>query len=397
MKDSTTPAQPLPARLTSLDAYRGIIMLFMASAGFGIPQVAAQFPDSGLWRFLSFHTSHAPWVGGGAWDMIQPAFMFMVGVAMPFSLARRVRAGQPWSRQLLHTIWRSFVLVALAVFLASKNAKQTTFIFTNVLGQIGLGYTFLFLLAARGWKVQLGALVAIAVLSWAAFAQHPLPPPDYAYTAVGVKAAELPEVVLPGFFAHWNKNANFAFDFDRWFLNLFPGEKPYRFNAGGYTTLNFVPSLITMILGLMVGERLHAEGDLRAKLRWMLKVGAACLVTGLLLGWLVCPIVKRLWTPSWALYSGGIVIGILAALFWLVEICGWRKWTVPFVIVGVNSIAIYLLDQLLPGWIVGTLKTHLGQDIFAGPYGAVWQRCTVLLLLWLACWWMYRRKIFLRI
>lgn len=389
----TTPSP----RLASLDAYRGIIMLFMASAGFGFPQIATQFPDSGLWQFLAFHTSHVPWVGGGAWDMIQPAFMFMVGVAMPFSIARRVRAGEPWSRQFLHALWRSLVLVALAVFLASKNAKQTTFIFPNVLGQIGLGYTFLFLLAGRGWRIQLGAMVAIAVLSWVAFVQSPLPPPDYPYQQVGVKAAELRDVVLPGFFGHWNKNANFAFHFDRWFLNLFPGEQPFRFNAGGYATLNFVPSVITMILGLMVGERLRADDDARAKVRWMLQLGAACLVVGLVLGWLACPIVKRIWTPSWALYSGGIVIGVLAAIFWIVELRGWKRWTFPFVVVGMNSIAIYLLDQTVAGWITSTLKIHLGQDIFSGPYGIFWQRCAVLLVLWLVCWWMYRRKIFLRI
>ena len=392
-----SPPAATPGRLTSLDAFLGLIMLFMASAGFGLPQVAERFPDSAAWRFLAYHTSHAAWVGGGAWDMIQPAFMFMVGVAMPFSLARRRRDGQPWSRQLLHTTWRAVVLVALAVFLASKNARQTTFIFTNVLGQIGLGYVFLFLLAERGWRTQLAALAAIAVLAWAAFAQHPLPPADYPYQQVGVKAAELRDVVLPGFFAHWNKNANFAFQFDQWFLNLFPGDRPFRFNAGGYTTLNFVPSLITMILGLIVGERLRRPDDARAKTRWMLRVGAAALATGLLLGWLACPIVKRIWTPSWALYSGGIVLLMLAAIFWFVEERGWKAWTAPLVVVGMNSIAMYLLDQLLPGWIVATLRTHLGADIFSGPYGLVWQRCSVLLVLWLACWWLYRRKIFLRI
>ena len=101
MTTNPAPAAPVSPRLTSLDAYRGLIMLFMASAGFGFPQVAAQFPESGFWKFLAFHTSHAPWVGGGAWDMIQPAFMFMVGVAMPYSLARRVKDGEPWGRQFL--------------------------------------------------------------------------------------------------------------------------------------------------------------------------------------------------------------------------------------------------------------------------------------------------------
>lgn len=397
MTASVSPAVSASPRLTSLDAYRGLIMLFMASAGFGFPQVAAQFPESGFWKFLSFHTSHAAWVGGGAWDMIQPAFMFMVGVAMPYSLARRAKDGEAWGRQLLHALWRSLVLVALAVFLASKSAKQTTFIFTNVLGQIGLGYTFLFLLAGRGWKTQTAALAAIAIATWAAFALHPLPPAGFDYTQVGVKAGEVAEVTLSGFFAHWNKNTNFAANFDVWFLNLFPAEKPFRFNAGGYTTLNFVPALITMILGLMVGERLRRDGELRDKFLWMLKLAGVCLAVGLLTGALACPIVKRIWTPSWALYSGGIVIGMLAALFWIVEMRGWRKWTTPFVIVGMNSIAIYLMDQLLPPWILQTLKTHLGQDIFSGTYGMVWQRLAVLLVLWLVCWWMYRRKIFLRI
>jgi heparan-alpha-glucosaminide N-acetyltransferase len=91
------------------------------------------------------------------------------------------------------------------------------------------------------------------------------------------------------------------------------------------------------------------------------------------------------------------VTGLLAAIFWAVELRGWRKWTVPFVIVGMNSIAIYLMDQLLPGWIVQTLRTHLGQNIFTGTWGMTIQRCAVLVVLWLICWWMYRRKIFLRI
>ena len=390
-------AQQKPARLTSLDTYRGLIMLFMASAGFGIPQVAAQFPHSGFWKFLAFHTSHAPWIGGGAWDMIQPSFMFMVGVAMPFSLARRIREGQSWNGQLGHTLWRSLVLVALAVFLASQGAKQTKFVFFNVLGQIGLGYTFLFLLAGRGWKIQFGAIAGIALLSWAAFVLYPLPPADSDFTKAGLKPEELSSVVLPGFFGHWSKNVNVAAGFDRWFLNLFPSESPFQFNTGGYTTLNFVPALITMILGLVVGERLRVDDELRPKLIWMGKLAGVCLAIGLLAGWTVCPIIKRIWTPSWAFFSGGIVIAVLAAIFWMVEMRGWRRWTVPFVIVGLNSIAIYLLDQLLPGWIVQTLKTHLGQQIFSGTYGGVFKSCSVIFVLWLACWWMYRRKIFLRI
>ena len=372
-------------------------MLFMASAGFGIPQVAKNFPDSGVWNFLSFHTSHATWVGGGAWDMIQPAFMFMVGVAMPWSHARRIAAGHSLGRNVAHALWRSVVLVALAVFLASNSTKTTNFIFPNVLGQIGLGYTFLFLLLGRGWRVQLGAMAAIAVGTWAMFALHPLPPAGFDFAKVGVKADELKDAVLPGFFAHWNKNTNAASAFDQWFLNLFPRTEKFVFNAGGYATLNFIPSLITMILGLLTGEMLRRNGTDRQRVTWMFAVGAVCIAVGLAAGWTVCPIIKRIWTPSWALFSGGIVLWLLAVYYWAVEMCGCRRAVFPLMVVGMNSIAIYLMDQLLPGWITGTLKTHLGQQVFDGTYGIVWQRCSVLAVLWLVCWWMYRRKIFLRI
>ena len=396
--ESPAPAPANPqTRLVSLDALRGTIMLFMASAGFGIPQVASHFPDSGVWSFLSFHTSHAAWVGGGAWDMIQPAFMFMVGVAMPWSYARRIAAGNSFARNAGHALWRSFVLVALGVFLASNWSKTTDFVFTNVLAQIGLGYTFLFLLLGRGWKMQVGAMAAITVGTWAMCALHPLPSAGFDFAKVGVKADELKDAVLPGFFAHWDKNANAAASFDVWFLNLFPREKPFDFNAGGYATLNFIPSLITMILGLLTGEMLRRDGTHRQRLAWMFRTGAVCIAVGLAAGWTVCPIIKRIWTPSWALYSGGIVLWLLASYYWAVEMCGCRRAVFPLVVVGMNSIAIYLMAQFLPSWITGTFKTHLGQNIFEGDYGIVWQRCAVLAVLWLVCWWMHRRKIFLRI
>ena len=244
-----TPTLQRPPRLVSLDAYRGLIMLFMASGGLGLAQVAKQHPDSRAWQWLAYHTSHAAWVGGGAWDMIQPSFMFMVGMAVPFSLARRASEGQTATIRLLHAVWRAAVLVALGVFLASNGKKQPEYIFVNVLAQIGLGYVFLVALAGRGWKVQSAAMAAIAAASWAAFAWHPLPGPEVDLAGLGVTAELAREAVLPGFFAHWNMNTNVAADFDRWFLNLFPRETPFVFNAGGYQTLNCIPSLITMILG----------------------------------------------------------------------------------------------------------------------------------------------------
>src|SRR5262249_35167371 len=126
-----------PERLTSLDAYRGFIMLVMASAGFGFPAVAKQFPDSLAWKFLGYEFDHVAWLGCSFWDLIQPSFMFMVGVAMPYSFASRQAKGHGRWRNAGHVLWRSFVLIALAVFLTSNRAPQTRFLFTNVLAQIG--------------------------------------------------------------------------------------------------------------------------------------------------------------------------------------------------------------------------------------------------------------------
>jgi len=384
-------------RLVSLDAYRGLIMLFMASGGLGLAQVAKQHPGSRLWQCIAYHTSHAAWVGGGAWDMIQPSFMFMVGMAVPFSLARRTAEGQTATVRLLHAAWRAAVLVALGVFLASNGKKQPDWIFPNVLAQIGLGYVFLVALAGRGWRVQCAVMAAIAAGCWAAFAWHPLPAADIDLAALGVTPELAGEAVLPGFFGHWNMNTNVAAAFDRWFLNLFPRETPFVFNAGGYQTLNFIPSLITMILGLMAGERLRGDGGPQEKLRWLLAAGAACLAVAIVAGLTCCPIVKRIWTPSWAVYSGGISLWLVAAFYWAIEVRGWRSWAWPLVVVGMNSIAIYLAHQLLAGWIKATAKTWLGAAAFAGPFGVVWQNLIVLAVLWAWCWWLYRRGIFLRI
>ncbi|MEY3958797.1 MAG: hypothetical protein RJA37_1400 [Verrucomicrobiota bacterium] len=389
---SSAPA--LSERLVSLDAFRGLTMLFMASSGFGVAQIAKAYPDSAFWELLRYNTTHAAWIGGGAWDMIQPAFMFMVGMALPFSSSRRSAEGQDSRRRFLHTLWRAFALVALGVFLTTGTGKQPVFAFHNVLAQIGLGYVFLTLLVGRGWKIQLGAIWFIAVATWAAFVLTPIAGPGTDFKAIGVTD---PGQVLDGFWAHWNKNANFAASFDQWFLNLFPTETPFVFNSGGYQTLNFVPALITMILGLMAGENLRSEKSSGEKLNWLLKVGAACLVLALVTGTTICPVIKKLWTPSWAFYSGAVVLWTFALFYWLIDIKGRKAWTFPLVVVGMNSIAIYVAYQLTAGWIRSVGKTWLGNDLFTGTYGALTSSLLVLGVLWTFCWWLYRRKVFIRI
>jgi predicted acyltransferase len=395
-----TAAGP-PPRLVSLDAYRGFIMLAMASAGLGFGKVAKYFADNhsgefrtDVWQFLAYQFDHVAWVGCSFWDLIQPSFMFMVGVALPYSFASRQAQGQSYGRMLAHTVYRAMILILLGIFLVSNSSKYTEFTFVNVLTQIGLGYVFVFLLVGKGFRVQLLASVAILVGYWLLFFLYPLPAAGFDYSSVGLKSDWQH---LPGWFAHWDKNTNAAAAFDQWFLNLFPRAKPFQFSEGGYATLNFIPSMATMIFGLMAGELLRGRRTPEDKCRRLFLAGTVCLLVGLVLGYTVCPLVKRIWTPSWAVFSAGWTFWMLAAFYWIIDLKGYRGWAFPFVVVGMNSIAMYCMSQLLKPWIRQTWRTHFGQDLFSGIYGPIAESLAVLGVLWLVCLWMYRRKIFLRI
>jgi heparan-alpha-glucosaminide N-acetyltransferase len=297
---------PVPARLASLDAYRGAIMLLMASAGLGLTQVARGHPDSPVWQWVGRHCEHASWAGCTLWDLIQPAFMFMVGVALPWSLANRRSRGSSTASLFGHSLWRSLLLVLLAVFLTSAWSPRTEWIFPNVLAQIGLGYPFLFLIALTRPRTQAWTAAALLVGYGLLFALYPVP-------TAGVEPASPDTPLFTGWEAHWNKGTNAAAAFDRWFLNLFPRSEPFTRNEGGYQTLNFIPSLATMIFGVLAGQLLRSGLPMRTKVRRLVLAGVAGIVVGGLLGWTgTCPIVKRIWTPSWALYSGGWVTLILA-------------------------------------------------------------------------------------
>jgi predicted acyltransferase len=156
-----------PARLASMDAYRGFVMICLAANGFGLKKMAENFPDNFVMKSLGHQFEHVPWVGCVFWDLIQPSFMFLVGVALPFSRARRETKGEAKGSMLRHAIVRSFVLIMLGIFLSSIGQKTTNFAFMNVLTQIGLGYSFLYLLRNRPFYLQV--LVAIVVLAayWA--------------------------------------------------------------------------------------------------------------------------------------------------------------------------------------------------------------------------------------
>jgi len=393
------PQLPAVPRLASIDAYRGLVMLLMMAEVLQLRRVARALPDSEAWQWLAFHQSHVEWAGCSLHDLIQPSFSFLVGVALPFSLASRMAKGQSQFRMVLHAVFRAVVLVLLGVFLRSMGKSQTNWTFEDTLSQIGLGYVLLFLLALTRQRWQWAALVAVLVGYWAAFALYPLPPSDFNYQAVGVPA-DWP-YHYHGLAAHWNKNSNLAWAFDTWFLNLFPRPQPFTHNGGGYATLSFIPTLGTMILGLIAGGWLKREAASWRKMGWFVLAGTALLAAGLALHETeICPCVKRIWTPSWTLYSGGWCFFLLAGFFATTDAVGMAGWSYPLRVVGANSIVAYVLAHGPDQFILNSLKLHFGAEWIAAlgpPYATLVSGAAVLLIQWLVLWWLYRQRVFIRI
>ena len=173
--------------------------------------------------------------------------------------------------------------------------------------------------------------------------------------------------LLTGFAAHWNKSENFSAQFDRWFLNLFPREQPFVFNEGGYQTLSFIPTLGTMILGLLAGGVLRSERTARreAAAGWSAAGAAVALASGWLLGALgICPVVKRIWTPSCVLFSGGWCFLFTAFFYGVMDVRGRVRWAFPLVVLGMNSIAAYCMNWVLVEPAAEALVRHLGHAPF---------------------------------
>jgi len=386
------------ARNTAVDAYRGFVMLLMMGEVLNLEQVSRAFPGNSFWALLGYNQSHVEWAGCSLHDMIQPSFSFLVGVALPYSIASRLKRGATFDKLFGHALWRSLLLVALGVFLRSMSHSQTYFTFEDTLSQIGLGYPILFVLGFRPAKWQWGALGALLFGYWLAWALYPVAPANFDWASVGVPANWGHN--FGGFAAHWNKNWNLGNAFDQWFLNLFPREHPFVFNGGGYLTLSFIPTLGTMILGLIAGRWLREESP-TIPLRRFVTTGGILIALGLALHFSgICPVVKRIWTPAWTLFSGGVCFLFLSAFCWVIEVKGIKRWSFPLVVIGMNSIAAYLIAHLCEQFVSSSLLINLSAkpfEVLGAGLQPLLLGAAMLLIYWLMLLWMYQRKIFLRI
>ncbi len=386
-------------RLASMDVFRGFVMFLMMAEVLEFCRVSAGLPSSWFWGFLCWHQSHVEWTGCSLHDMIQPSFSFLVGTAMVYSMKNRAASGVTFSKLFLQVLRRSLILILLGIFLRSMGATQTNFTFEDTLTQIGLGYTFLFLISYLTVRWQWIWFAILVVGHWLAFALYPLPGTGFDYAAAGADPNW--QHNLTGFAAHWNKNTNFAWAADQWIMNIFPTEKTFQFNEGGYSTLSFIPTLATMLLGLFGGRILQSELTPMEKAKKFVIWGVVGCVAALLVHFLgICPIVKRIWTPAWVLWSGGVCFLFMALFYWIVDIKNVRKPFFWLQVIGMNSIAAYVLAHTVIQFIHSSMQTHFGQGydtILGDAYASLLRGGVMLLVQFWVLYWMWKREVFIKI
>ncbi len=355
------PAPPGPGRLVSLDAYRGFIMLLLISHGFGFAALR-HYPG---WEWLAAQVEHAAWTGVTFWDLIQPAFTFMVGAAMPFAFTRRRQQGASQAQLFRHVAWRAFALILISNIMSNFGGKPRPVLqLINVLCQIAFGYLLCSLILQLRFRWQIAAGALLLGGHWALFAAFPGPDGPFSMTG------------------------NIGQVIDRALLG-------YTY-PGYYTTINFLGNAVTILFGCWAGLLILSPRTHGQKLKTLLGSAAAAFAIGLALE-PFNPMVKRLWTASFTFFSAGWVILMLAAFYWVIEVRQLRKWAFPFVVLGMNSIFIYCFSQMLHGWLNRGLGVFTGNFWYLGHLGAIPQQLTVLAAMWYLCFWLYQRKIFFKV
>ena len=316
---------------------------------------------------MQFH--HHPWNGLRFWDLIQPFFMFIVGVAIPYSFSNRTKRGQTYAQIRRHTFKRSLLLLFFGWSLYCISIGKIGFHFQNVLAQLSVTYLIAFLLMNKSARVQIIISLLLLVITETIYRLFPVEGYNHAFVA----------------------NENFG----TW-LDLQYGGADLR---GHWVSFNAIPTTAHTIWGVLAGQLLMSKRTNIQKLKVLLIAGLIGVVAGYSLGF-VTPIIKRICTSSFILASGGWTFLALAFSFWLIDIMKQRKWTLFFAIVGMNPLFIYLFANVGGADFVEHMIHPFSMAIFGWTGAAISKILTslcVLFLLWYICYWMYKKKIFIRI
>jgi len=373
--ESVKPAPPAGAgRLTSLDVFRGMTIAAMILVN-----------NSGDGRHTYWPLQHAAWNGWTPTDLIFPFFLFIVGVSMVFSFVARRARGQTRKQLLLHVLKRSAIIFALGIFLyAYPKFDWHTARIPGVLQRIAVVYLLASILVLfTGRVVRMVVIAALLIGYWLLMKYVPVP--GYG----------------PGVLT---MDGNLVGYIDRSLIynHLWIA---HRFDPEGI--LSTIPSIATCLLGVFTGEWMRSEHTALPKVRGLLMGAAAGLVAGELWNFWF-PINKMIWTSSYVLFTAGFALLVFAICYSAIDVRGWRAWGVPFLIFGLNPIAIYFIasfaETVLNVHHIGNesirhvLFSKFFTPTFSNPYIAslAWS-VSFVLVSFLIAWLLYRRRIFIRI
>lgn len=341
--------------------------------------------NPGTWRAVYSPLRHAEWHGWTPTDLIFPFFLFIVGVAIPLALGRRVGGGERRAAVVAKILRRSVIIFALGLLLhAVPDFDFASIRIPGVLQRIAVCYLVAALLFLRtGWRAQAGLVVVLLVSYWAALMLVPVP---------GFGPGNLsPEGSLAAYV-------------DRAVLGPHIWRAARVYDPEGL--LSTVPAIATTLIGMLAGHWLGAGRRRGVTVLGLLVAGVAGVGLGELWG-LWFPINKPLWTSSYAILTAGAALLVLGACYWLVEARGWRGWPQPFVVLGVNALALFFLSSLVARLLIvitverasGRVPLHawLFDHLFApwaAPINASLAFALTYLGLWFALmWWLHRRRI----
>jgi predicted acyltransferase len=358
------------SRLMSLDFFRGFTMFLLIAESTRIYNllIAPEF-DGTLISAIGTQFHHHPWNGLRFWDLIQPFFMFIVGVAMPFSIGKRWERGESWAATFRHALQRSFLLLLFGWALYCIGPGRITFELWNVLAQLSFTYLVAFLMMRKSSRVQLAFTFALLLISELAYRLWP----------------------VPGFNEPFVPDHNFGSYVDRLLMG--------KLSSGHWVAFNAVPTTAHTMWGVLAGQLLRSGRTVGQKIKTLVTAGLIGVIVGYALN-PVTPIIKRICTSSFVIVSGGWCLLALAFSYWLVDVKKFQKWPGFFVYVGMNSLLIYLFTETGGAdWVAKIVKPFtMGMFGWTGELSArIVTSLAVLGLLWYICYWLYQRKIFVKI
>ncbi len=355
-------------RLVSLDTFRGFIMFWIAAGGGALVEGLRAASPNALFNGMVYELDHTTWVGLRFYDCIWPSFMLMVGISIPLAFAKRSRT-ETYPQMLRHALTRFAVLFLLGSLRESVGRGHPYWVeLSSALQPIAIAYLVAFLLVRTSQRIQ--AAVGGSILAAYALILAFVPAP-------GVPAGSLqPGVNLVRY------------------LDILLLGRTFPVTDAWGTIICTLPTISTTILGMLIGEWLMSNRSKETKVKMIAGAGLFCLVAGYALSPII-PIIMKIWTTSYGLVTAGWACLMFLLFYWIVDVRGYRGWTLPFVVIGSNAVFIYMFGSIVPlrHWV--SIFTH-GMAATAPRLEPLVHAAVVLLVQWLMLFWMYRRKIFIK-